>query len=74
MYYIVLRFGPESEYGWSGVSGNPYPLGSSSDTDPQWNYAFRTIVDRSRSVNTPLLNILQNYRLIYQLIQRILKL
>ena len=51
IYYIVLRFGPSSEYAWSGDTGNPYPSGGSSDTDPDWDYAFKTIVDKSKPVN-----------------------
>lgn len=45
MYYIVIRFGIGSEYGWSGAYGDPYPPGESSRS-PQWDYAFKTIVNR----------------------------
>ena len=37
-----------SEYEWSGAHGDPYPSGASSHPDPDWDYAFRTIVDKSR--------------------------
>lgn len=40
-YYIVLRFDPGSEYGWSGSPGNPYANGE-SNVGPMWDYAFRT--------------------------------
>ncbi len=46
-YYIVIRFDIGSEYSWSGAWGDPYPAGLSSK-DPDWDYAFRTIVDKSR--------------------------
>lgn len=49
IYYIVIEFGPSSEYGWSGETGDPYPAGGSSNPDPDWDYAFRTIVDKSKS-------------------------
>ena len=80
MYHIVIRFNPGSEYGWSGSLGDLYASGGSSHPDPDWDYAFRTIVDKSkpRVVNTPFLqflqNFLQNHPLIYQLLQRFIKL
>lgn len=40
-YYIVLRFDPGSEYGWSGSKKNPY-LNGESNVGPMWDYAFRT--------------------------------
>lgn len=46
-YYIVLDFLPGAEYSWSGAWGNPYPNGVSSK-DPDWDYAFRTFVDKSK--------------------------
>ena len=48
MYHIVLRFGIGSEYAWSGDNGDPYPAGGSSHPDVDWDYAFRTIVDKSK--------------------------
>jgi len=47
-YHIVIRFDNESEYAWSGAYGDPYPLGLSSRS-AQWDYAFKTIVDRFAS-------------------------
>ena len=40
-YYIVLRFDPGSEYGWSGSQANPYSNGE-SNVGSMWDYAFRT--------------------------------
>ena len=51
IYYIVITFGPNSEYVWSGETGNPYPSGGSSNSNPDWDYAFRTFVDKSKSKN-----------------------
>ena len=47
-YYIVLECNPGSEYAWSGAYGDAYPQGSSSKAF-NWDYAFRTIVDKSKS-------------------------
>ena len=52
-YYIVVQFDPGSEYAWSGDDTDPYPQGGSSHSDPNWDYAFRTIVDKSKN-NQPL--------------------
>jgi len=49
VYYIVVTFEPSSEYAWSGSHNNPYPNGSSSHPDSDWDYAFKTIVDKSKS-------------------------
>lgn len=48
-YFIVVQFDPGSEYAWSGDNTDPYPAGGSSNPDPNWDYAFRTIVDKSRN-------------------------
>jgi hypothetical protein len=60
IYFIVVEFDPGSEYAWSGDVGNPYPPGVSSHSDPNWDYAFRTIVDKSKpkTLVTPFLQIL----------------
>jgi hypothetical protein len=62
-YFIVLRFDPGSEYAWSGAHNDPYPQGASSHPDKDWDYAFKTIVDKSkpRAINTPFLNLLENF-------------
>jgi hypothetical protein len=52
VYYIILTFDPGSEYAWSGSHNNPYPNGTSSHPDSDWDYAFRTIVDKSTSWET----------------------
>jgi len=49
LYYIVIEFDIGSEYAWSGAHGDPYPSGVSSHPDADWDYAFRTIVDKSKS-------------------------
>jgi hypothetical protein len=46
VYYMVLSFDPGSEYAWSGAHGDPYPNGSTSHPDADWDFAFRTIVDK----------------------------
>jgi hypothetical protein len=58
VYYMVVKFDPGSEYAWSGAHGDPYPNGGSSHTDPDWDYAFKTVVDKStaRTINSPLFN------------------
>ena len=48
-YYIVLQSDIGSEYVWSGAHGDPYPSGASSHPDIDWDYAFRTIVDKART-------------------------
>jgi len=50
-YFIVVQFDIGSEYAWSGDNTDPYPSGGSSHSDPNWDYAFRTIVDKSKKVN-----------------------
>jgi len=47
-YYIVLSYkgNQEGNYDWSGAWGNLYPQGESSK-DPQWDWCFRTIVDKN---------------------------
>jgi len=46
-YYIVLSHEPGGTYKWSGAWGDLYSQGESSK-DPQWDWCFRTIVDRSK--------------------------
>jgi hypothetical protein len=48
IYYICIYFNPSSEYGWSGSYNDTYPLGDSSHSAADWDYAFKTIVDRGR--------------------------
>ena len=48
IYYIVLNIDNNSEYAWSGSHNNPYPNGGSSHPDADWDYAFKTIVDKSK--------------------------
>lgn len=75
-YYIVVRFDVGSEYGWSGDTGNPYPSGGSSHTDPNWDYAFRTIVDKSKPIDIQhsFLLFLKNHPRIFPVLQYLLSL
>ena len=67
IYYIVIEFDCCSEYEWSGAHGDPYPDGVSSHPDSDWDFAFKTIVDRkSRSINY----ILDNYPMLFQMFQK----
>ena len=74
--HIVLRFDPGSEYAWSGDVGDPYPTGGSNHPNPDWDYAFRTHVTKSRprTVNTPFLSFLQNHPNLFPILQRLLPL
>ena len=49
IYYIVIEFDLGSEYEWSGAHGDPYPKGMSSHPDPDWDFAFKTIVDKTKT-------------------------
>jgi hypothetical protein len=69
LYYIVIEFDMGSEYEWSGVHGDPYPDGASSHPDADWDYAFKTIVDRSRP---RFINIFESFPLINQFIQKLI--
>lgn len=72
---MVIKFDPGSEYGWSGDFGNPYPLGMSSHAAPDWDYAFRPIVNKPipKTFNTPLLNFLENHPNLFPLLQLLLQ-
>jgi len=58
VYYICLRFDIGSEYAGSGSHNDPYPKGMSSHPDADWDFAFRTIVDKSKTkeLYTPVLS------------------
>jgi hypothetical protein len=49
IYYIIVTFGLMSDYRWSGSHGNPYKQGASSHPDADWDFAFRTVVDKSKT-------------------------
>ena len=74
MYHIVLRFGIGSEYAWSGDNGDPYPAGDSSHPDIDWDYAFRTIVDKSKpvNINTLFLRFLENHPHLFPILRHLL--
>jgi len=73
-YHIVLRFDKGSEYGWSGDNGDPYPAGGSSHPDIDWDYAFRTIVDKSKpvNINTFFLRFLENHPRMFPILRHLL--
>ena len=69
MYYIVIEFDCCSEYEWSGAHGDPYPSGVSSHPDSDWDFAFKTIVDRkSRSVN----HVFDNFPMLFQMFLKLI--
>lgn len=68
-YYIIIEVEPGSEYGWSGAHGDPYPDGESNHPDADWDYAFRTIVDKIRPRS---INLIENFPTLYQLIQKLI--
>jgi hypothetical protein len=49
-YYIVLSHDSNGKYGWCGAWGDLYSEGESS-RDAQWDWCFRTIVDKSKPKN-----------------------
>jgi hypothetical protein len=70
-YWIVVEFDPDSEYGWSGSHNNPYPDGASSHPDTDWDYAFVTYVDKSKSkIDT--FQILNQNPKIYQIFAKLI--
>ena len=62
-YFIVVECDPGSEYAWSGAYGDPYPQGGSSKA-PNWDYAFKTIVDKSKIIENEA-NLIQLLSLIH---------
>jgi len=69
IYYIVIEFDIGSEYAWSGSHNDPYPEGKSSHTDQDWDYAFKTIVDKKpRSIN----HAIENLPMIFQMFQKLI--
>ena len=73
-YYIVVEFNNDSEYAWSGAHGDPYILGASSHPDLDWDYAFRTIVDKSKpfSINQLFLRFLEQHPRIFPILRHML--
>ncbi len=74
VYYMVLTFDPSSEYAWSGSHNNPYPNGSSSHPDSDWDYAFKTIVDKSKSwgVNIVVLYFFENHPYLFPILRHLI--
>jgi hypothetical protein len=75
MYYIILTFDIGSEYAWSGSSNDPYTFGMSSHPNVDWDFAFRTIVDKKpRGLNSPFLNFLENHPNMFPILRHLMKL
>lgn len=74
MYYIILTFDPGSEYAWNGSHNDPYPNGSSSHPDADWDYAFKTIVDKSKSwgVNSIFFYLFENHPYLFPILRHLL--
>jgi hypothetical protein len=72
-YKIHLKFDPGGEYAWCGANGNPYPAGD-SDIGAQWDWCFRTYVDKSKSVNinTLFLRFLENHPHMFPILRHML--
>jgi hypothetical protein len=73
-YYIVVEYDLGGEYSWCGAYGDPYPPGI-SDIDPDWDWTFKTIVDKSKAkvLNTPFLDILESHPNIFPILQMLLQ-
>lgn len=71
-YFIVVECDLGSEYAWSGAYGDPYPQGGSSKA-PNWDYAFRTIVDKSKS-KINIFDLIIELRTIFPMLNRLIKL
>ncbi len=52
-YIIHLKYDPGGEYAWCGANGDPYPAGD-SDIGAQWDWCFRTYVDKSKTSIDPI--------------------
>ena len=73
-YYIVISYPPGGEYGWCGAWGNPYASGV-SDVDPDWDYTFRTIVEKARPrIVNIFINFLENHPNLFPMLRQLLKL
>jgi hypothetical protein len=75
-YTMVIFFEPGSEYGWSGDFGNPYPLGVSSHTSSDWDYAFKTIVNKPKPkiISTSILQMFfERFPNMFPLLRQMLK-
>lgn len=74
VYYMVLTFDHGSEYAWSGSHNNPYPDGTSSHPDADWDYAFKTIVDKSKSwgVTSIFFYLFENYPFLFPILRHLM--
>ena len=70
-YYIIVTFGLMSDYRWSGAHGNPYKSGASSHPDADWDFAFRTVVDKSKTMEleSPFLYFLENHPYLFPILR-----
>jgi hypothetical protein len=74
VYYICLRFDIGSEYAWSGSHNDPYTLGVSSHPDADWDFAFKTNVDKveKKQSYTPCLYFLENHPHLFPILRYLL--
>jgi len=75
IYLIVIKFEIGSEYAWSGSHNDPYTSGGSSHPHADWDFAFKTIVDKKpRAVNTFLINFQRNHLNLFTMLRQLMKL
>ena len=74
-YRIHLKFDLGGEYAWCGANGDPYPAGD-SDLGAQWDWCFRTYVDKSKSfnINQLFLRFLENHPHMFPILRQLLRL
>lgn len=74
IYYIIVKFDIGSEYCWSGSHNNTYVNGGSSHPDSDWDFAFRTIVDKSTTGGfyTPFQYFLENHPHLFPILRYLL--
>jgi hypothetical protein len=72
-YKIHLKYDLGGEYAWCGANGDLYPAGT-SDIGAQWDWCFRTYVDRSKSVNiySLFLKFLENHPNFFPILRQFL--
>jgi hypothetical protein len=72
-YKIRLKYDVGGEYAWCGANGDPYPAGN-SDIGAQWDWCFRTYVDKSKpfNINTLFLRFLENHPHMFPILRYVL--
>jgi hypothetical protein len=73
VYYLVLDAPPGSEYAWSFGTGDPYPNGISSIGINE-DFCFRTFVEKTKTIKTPLIRFLENHPQMFPFLQLLLNL